>query len=54
MRRTDYVFLVSPEARRLLAEHEVTVLGYRPPWEAWQSARGRVTPCSDNPPDVPR
>ncbi|MET8628491.1 hypothetical protein ABZW30_32925 [Kitasatospora sp. NPDC004669] len=43
-----------PDARRPLAEHEVTVLGYRPPQEARQGTRGPVTPCSDNPPDVPR
>ncbi|MFH8382362.1 polysaccharide deacetylase family protein [Kitasatospora sp. NPDC018058] len=54
VRRTDYEFLVSPEARRLLAEHEVTVLGYRPLQEAWQGARGPVTPWSDKAPDVPR
>ncbi|ARF81213.1 polysaccharide deacetylase family protein [Kitasatospora aureofaciens] len=54
VRRTDYEFLVSPEARRLLAEHGVTVLGYRPLQEAWRAARGRVTPGSPHPPVVPR
>ncbi|MFI9362088.1 polysaccharide deacetylase family protein [Kitasatospora sp. NPDC053057] len=54
VRRTDYEFLVSPEARRLLADHDITVLGYRPLQEAWQAARGRVTPCSPHRPGVPR
>ncbi|MFJ8474355.1 ChbG/HpnK family deacetylase [Kitasatospora sp. NPDC094011] len=44
VRRTDYEFLVSAEARRLIAEHGITVLDYRPLQEAWRAARGRVTP----------
>ncbi|MFJ7247528.1 ChbG/HpnK family deacetylase [Kitasatospora sp. NPDC098652] len=44
VRRSDYDFLVSPEAHRLLAEHAVTVLGYDALREAWRAARGRVTP----------
>ncbi|MFF2077254.1 polysaccharide deacetylase family protein [Kitasatospora sp. NPDC058162] len=54
VRRTDYEFLVSPEAHRLLAEHAITVLGYRALQEAWQAARGRVTPRDPRPPGVPR
>ncbi|MER7673059.1 polysaccharide deacetylase family protein [Kitasatospora sp. NPDC096128] len=54
VRRTDYEFLVSPEAHRLLAEHAITVLGYRALQEAWQAARGRVTSRDPRPPGVPR
>ncbi|MEV7770738.1 polysaccharide deacetylase family protein [Kitasatospora sp. NPDC086791] len=54
VRRTDYEFLVSPEARRLVAEHGITVLGYRPLQDAWQRARERLTPDFPPPPGVPR
>ncbi|MER7581536.1 ChbG/HpnK family deacetylase [Kitasatospora sp. NPDC097691] len=54
VRRTDHQFLVSPEARRLLAEHGITVLGYRSLQEAWQRARERLTPDFPPPVDVPR
>ncbi|MEU3568176.1 polysaccharide deacetylase family protein [Kitasatospora sp. NPDC036755] len=52
VRRTDHAFLVSPEARRLLTEHGITVLGYRTLQEAWQRARARSAPPT--PPGVPR
>ncbi|MEU1285582.1 polysaccharide deacetylase family protein [Kitasatospora sp. NPDC005856] len=54
IRHTDHAFLVSPEARRLLTEHGVTVLGYRTLQEAWQRARGRLTAEVAGPPGVPR
>ncbi|MET8540052.1 polysaccharide deacetylase family protein [Kitasatospora sp. NPDC004799] len=56
VRRTDHAFLVSPEARRLLTEQGITVVGYRALQEAWQRARGRLTPDdpAPDPPDVPR
>ncbi|MFE3877279.1 polysaccharide deacetylase family protein [Kitasatospora sp. NPDC059146] len=44
VRRSDYEFLVSPEARRLLAEHAITVLGYDALQQAWRTARERPTP----------
>ncbi|MFI8458293.1 polysaccharide deacetylase family protein [Kitasatospora sp. NPDC085464] len=54
VRRTDHEFLVSPEAPRLLAEHGITVIGYRPLQEAWQRARERLTPDFPPPAGVPR
>jgi predicted glycoside hydrolase/deacetylase ChbG (UPF0249 family) len=30
VRHTDYEFLVSPEARRLVAEQQITLIDYRP------------------------
>ncbi|MFD7831441.1 polysaccharide deacetylase family protein [Kitasatospora sp. NPDC059803] len=38
VRRSDYEFLTSPEARGLLAEHDVTVLDYRPLQRVWRQA----------------
>ncbi|WP_031079311.1 ChbG/HpnK family deacetylase [Streptomyces sp. NRRL WC-3742] len=35
VRRSDYEFLLSPEAPRLLAEHGITVLDYRPLQSLW-------------------
>ncbi|MFD0408170.1 polysaccharide deacetylase family protein [Kitasatospora sp. NPDC127116] len=54
VRRTDHAFLVSPEARRLLTELGITVLGYRTLQEAWQRARGRLAAEAPGPPGVPR
>ncbi|MGW3229198.1 ChbG/HpnK family deacetylase [Kitasatospora sp. NPDC001095] len=54
VRHTDHAFLVSPEARRLLTEHGITVLGYRTLQEAWQRARERLTAEPPGPPGVPR
>ncbi|MFF2544968.1 ChbG/HpnK family deacetylase [Kitasatospora sp. NPDC058063] len=54
VRHTDHAFLVSPEARRLLTELGITVLGYRTLQEAWQRARGRLTAETPGPPGVPR
>ncbi|MFJ6620194.1 polysaccharide deacetylase family protein [Kitasatospora sp. NPDC091335] len=54
VRETDHEFLVSPEAHRALAEHDITVLGYRALQEAWQRARGRLTPEACGMPGVPR
>ncbi|MFD5465244.1 ChbG/HpnK family deacetylase [Kitasatospora sp. NPDC127059] len=52
VRRSDYEFLVSPEARRLLTDHGITVLDYRPLQEAWQAAGGPVTPWGPSPAQV--
>ncbi|MFE6055619.1 polysaccharide deacetylase family protein [Kitasatospora sp. NPDC056446] len=54
VRRTDYEFLVSPEARRLLTEHGITVLGYRTLQEAWRRARGRLASGPGRSAGVPR
>ncbi|MFD4658081.1 ChbG/HpnK family deacetylase [Kitasatospora sp. NPDC058444] len=54
IRHTDHAFLVSPEARRLLTEHGITVLGYRTLQEAWQRARGQHAAEVSWPPGVPR
>lgn len=54
VRYTDHAFLVSAEARRLLTEHGITVLGYRTLQEAWERARGRLTADAPGPPGVPR
>ncbi|WP_459649496.1 polysaccharide deacetylase family protein [Kitasatospora sp. Ki12] len=53
VRRTDHEFLVSPEARRLLAEHGVTVVGWDTLRDAWRRARERLTPDFPPPPAVP-
>ncbi|MFE4975788.1 polysaccharide deacetylase family protein [Kitasatospora sp. NPDC056651] len=54
VRRTDHAFLVSPEAPLLLAQHGITVLGYRTLQEAWQRARGRLIDQAPGAPGVPR
>lgn len=54
IRQTDHAFLVSPEARRLLTEHGITVLGYRTLQDAWQRARGEHAAEVSGPPGVPR
>ncbi len=54
VRRTDHAFLVSAEARRLLDEHDITVLDYRPLQAAWQRGRERLSPDFRPPPGVPR
>lgn len=54
VRHTDHAFLVSPEARRLLTRHGITVLGYRTLQEAWQRSRERLVTEAPGPPGVPR
>jgi len=36
VRQTDFEFLVSPQAREIVAEEGITLIGYEPLQEAWQ------------------
>ena len=40
VRRTDYEFLTSPQARELLRQEGIVVIDYRPLQQVWSQTRG--------------